>query len=46
MLIEEMYDLYGLVLKHKKRELKLFFKNDITVSYFYNGKLKGNIKLI
>ena len=46
MLIEEMYDLYGLVLKHKKRELKLFFKNDVTVSYFYNGILKGNIKLI
>ena len=37
MLIEEIYDLYGLVLKHNKRELKLSFKGDI---------LKGNIKPI
>ena len=46
MLIEEIYDLCGLVLKHNKRELKLSFKADVTVSYFYNGILKGNIKLI
>ena len=46
MLIEEIYDLCGLVLKYNKRELKLFFKADVTVSYFYNGILKGNIKLI
>ena len=46
MLIEEIYDLCGLVLKYNKRELKLSFKTDVTVSYFYNGILKGNIKLI
>ena len=46
MLIEEIYDLYGLVLKHNKRELKLSFKGDIVVKYFYGGILKGNIKPI
>ena len=46
MLIEEIYDLYGLVLKHNKRELKLSFKGDIVVKYFYDGIFKGNIKPI
>ena len=41
MLIEEIYDLHGLVLKHNKRELKLSFKGDIVVKYFYDDCLKN-----